>query len=186
MRTHPDRSRLLGKVNLEPMGNKMNTTRGVIAIHSAQLALRPHLEWAIGAVLGHRVDLDWTNQPAEQRTMRAELSWQGPVGTGAQLASALRGCQRARFEVTEEPSAHSEGQRWAYTPRLGVHSAVIGPHGDVMIHEDRLRQAVIADALGRRDLAEAVAELLGAPWDEELEVFRHAAEGAPVRWLHVG
>jgi len=26
--------------------------------------------------------------------------------------------------------------------------------------------------------------LLGQPWDDELEPFRHAAEGAPVRWLH--
>jgi len=26
--------------------------------------------------------------------------------------------------------------------------------------------------------------LLGQPWDDELEPFRHAGEGAPVRWLH--
>jgi hypothetical protein len=26
--------------------------------------------------------------------------------------------------------------------------------------------------------------LLGQPWDNELEPFRHAAAGAPVRWLH--
>jgi hypothetical protein len=26
--------------------------------------------------------------------------------------------------------------------------------------------------------------LLGKAWDEELESFRHAGEGAPVRWLH--
>ena len=30
----------------------------------------------------------------------------------------------------------------------------------------------------------ALDELLGRPWDDELEIFRHAAEGAPVRWLH--
>ncbi len=29
-----------------------------------------------------------------------------------------------------------------------------------------------------------LALLLGQPWDDELEPFRHAAEGAPVRWLH--
>jgi len=26
--------------------------------------------------------------------------------------------------------------------------------------------------------------LLGDPWDDELEPFRHAAAGGPVRWLH--
>ena len=29
-----------------------------------------------------------------------------------------------------------------------------------------------------------IALLLGQPWDDELEPFRHAAAGAPVRWLH--
>jgi hypothetical protein len=57
-------------------------------------------------------------------------------------------------------------------------------HGDLMIHEDRLKQALLADALGRQPLAEGVADLLGARWDNELEAFRHAGEGAPVRWLH--
>ena len=33
------------------------------------------------------------------------------------------------------------------------------------------------------DVAEELQRLLGAPWDDELEVFRHAGEGAPVRWL---
>jgi hypothetical protein len=164
----------------------MNTTRGIIQIHSAQLALRPHLEWAVGVVLGYPVEFDWLCQPAEARTLRAEYSWHGPVGTGAKLASALRGCERARFEVTEEAGEGSDGQRWAYTPRLGVFAATIGLHGDVMVHEDRLRQAILADALGRKPLVETVAELLGASWDDELEAFRQAADGAPVRWLHVG
>ena len=29
-----------------------------------------------------------------------------------------------------------------------------------------------------------IDQLLGKPWDDELETFRHAGEGAPVRWLH--
>jgi hypothetical protein len=33
-------------------------------------------------------------------------------------------------------------------------------------------------------LAAELSLLLGQPWDDELEPFRHAAEGAPVRWLH--
>ena len=30
----------------------------------------------------------------------------------------------------------------------------------------------------------AVNDLLGTAWDDELEVFRQAGEGADVRWLH--
>lgn len=162
----------------------MVSTRGVVLIHSAPAALRPHLEWAVGAVLGAPIEFSWTPQPAEPRSLRAEHSWHAEVGTGPRLASALRGCERARFEVTEEPSAGHEGMRWSYTPRLGVFASPIGVHGDLMIHEERLKQALLADALGRQPLAEGIAELLGARWDDELEVFRHAGEGAPVRWLH--
>ena len=162
----------------------MKSTRGIILIHSAPAALRPHVEWAVGAVIGAPVEVTWSQQPAEPRSLRAEHTWNAQVGTGAALASALRGCVRARFEVTEEAVAGGEGSRWAYTPSLGVFAASIGVHGDIMIHEDRLKQALLADALGHRPLAEGVAELLGARWDDELEAFRHAGEGAPVRWLH--
>ena len=37
----------------------------------------------------------------------------------------------------------------------------------------------------KREIVEAgIARLLGQPWDAELEPFRYAGEGAPVRWLH--
>ncbi|HEY3202018.1 MAG TPA: DUF3145 family protein, partial [Actinomycetes bacterium] len=40
------------------------TTRGVLYVHSAPSALCPHVEWAIAGVLGMRVSLEWTRQPA--------------------------------------------------------------------------------------------------------------------------
>jgi hypothetical protein len=33
-------------------------------------------------------------------------------------------------------------------------------------------------------MQEMIEELLGTEWDDELEVFRYAGDGAPVRWLH--
>lgn len=160
------------------------TARGMIFVHSASSALCPHIEWAVGGVLGGRTDLPWTPQPAEPGTRRAEVSWTGPVGTGAALASALSAVSRLRFEVTEEPTAASDGQRFCYTPGLGAFSAVTGVHGDILVPEDRLKHAVATDALGGEPVLKALERLLGVPWDEELEVFRHAGEDAPVRWLH--
>jgi len=74
-----------------------------------------------------------------------------------------------------------------------------------MVREDRLRAALAraasdlttdgadsgsatgpADAAtdpAARVLAEMQA-LLGKAWDDELEPFRYAGDGAPVRWLH--
>ena len=33
-------------------------------------------------------------------------------------------------------------------------------------------------------LTRSLEELLGVPWDTELEIFRQAGDGVPVRWLH--
>ncbi len=160
------------------------TTRGVLFVHSAPSAMCPHVEWAAANVLGDRVDLAWSAQPADPGTYRAELSWQAPVGTGATLASALRGWDLLRYEVTEEPTGGSEGARFSFTPELGIFHAVVGVHGDLMIPEDRIRAMRAKAAAGEVSMDEALDGLLGASWDAALEPFRHAGDGAPVRWLH--
>lgn len=159
-------------------------TRGLLFVHSAPSALCPHIEWAVGGVLGRAVSLEWTPQPAQAGTYRAELSWTGEPGSAASVASALRGWNHLRFEITEEPSPGNEGSRYSYTPELGIFHAVTGIHGDILIPEDRLKASVVKAALGDTTLLVEVDKLLGKPWDDELETFRHAGDGAPVRWLH--
>lgn len=159
-------------------------TRGVLYVHSAPSALCPHVEWAAGGVLGVAVNLDWTPQSAQAGSYRAEYSWTGEPGTAAALTSALRGWNHLRFEVTEDATTGTEGARYCYTPDLGVFHAVTGLHGDIMIPEDRLKAAVVRSALGDTTLELEIDKLLGKQWDDELEAFRHAGDGAPVRWLH--
>ena len=162
----------------------MTRTRGVLYVHSAPSALCPHVEWAAGGVLGVAVNLEWTPQPAQQGTYRAEYSWAGDAGTAAAITSALRGWNHLRFEVAEEPTLATEGARYSYTPDLGIFHAVTGLHGDLMIPEDRLKAAVLKSATGETTLEVEIDRLLGKPWDDQLESFRHAGDGAPVRWLH--
>ena len=161
-----------------------SSTRGVLYVHSAPSALCPHIEWAVGGVLGAPVSAAWTPQPAHSGAYRAELSWMGDAGSAASITSALRGWDHLRFEVSEEPTTSTEGARYSFTPDLGVFHAVIGLHGDIMIPEDRLKAAVVRAALGETTVINEIDKLLGKPWDDELETFRHAGEGAPVRWLH--
>ncbi|MFJ1512803.1 DUF3145 domain-containing protein [Cellulosimicrobium funkei] len=158
-------------------------TRGVLYVHSAPRALCPHMEWAAGNVLGVRVSLDWTEQPAARGLYRAEYSWQGPQGTGARLASALRGWSHLRYEVTEEPSHGVDGGRWSHTPDLGIFYAQTDAHGNIVVPEDRIRAALeqVSEPWAMRD---ALHLALGKAWDDELEPFRYAGAGAPVRWLH--
>jgi hypothetical protein len=160
------------------------TTRGVLFVHSAPRALCPHVEWAAGGVLGVRLSLEWIAQSAAPGLLRAELSWQADQGTGARLTSALRGWAHLRYEVTEEPSPGVDGGRWSHTPELGIFHAVTDTHGNVMVPEDRIRAALEA-ASGDAERVRTELDLaLGRAWDDELEPFRYAGEGAPVRWLH--
>lgn len=160
------------------------TARGVFYVHSAQPALCPHIEWAVAGVVGVPISLAWTDQPAAPGSMRAELNWEGNPGTAAGITSALRNWKLLRFEVTEDASPGCDGVRYSFTPSLGVFTGVIGSNGDVMVPEDRLR-AVMADvAAGKGALEHELERLLGTPWDHELEPFRRAGDGAPVRWLH--
>ena len=152
-------------------------------MHSAPRALCPHVEWAAGSVLDARASFEWTPQTAVPGLFRAELSWTGSPGTGARLASALRGWTHLRYEVTEEASRGADGGRWSHTPDLGIFHAQIDVHGNTVVPEDRIRTAMehAADPLRMRlelNLA------LGQAWDDELEPFRYAGAGVPVRWLH--
>ncbi|GIL37054.1 MULTISPECIES: DUF3145 domain-containing protein [Phycicoccus] len=160
------------------------TTRGVVYVHSTPKALCPHVIWAIEGVLGVRVSVDWTAQPAAPGMVRGELSWAGEAGSGARIASALRGWEHLRYEVTEEPSPGSDGSRWSHTPRLGIHHTWTSANGDAVVNEDRLREVVVLAQGSPEAMQEMIEELLGLEWDEELEPFRYAGEGAPVRWLH--
>jgi hypothetical protein len=160
------------------------SARGVVYVHSAPPALCPHVEWAVAGVLGVPVTFPWVNQPAAPGMMRAELGWQGKPGAAGAITSALTGWNRLRFEVTEEASEGCDGVRHSYTPSLGTFTAVTGGNGDILIPETRLRAAMMRASQGGGCLEDALRHLLGEPWDDELEPFRYAGEGAPVRWLH--
>ena len=166
------------------VGERPGLTRGVLFVHSVPRALCPHLEWAISDVLGTRVSLDWLPQVVLPGQVRAEISWQAKPGTAARITSALRQFKTIRYEVAEEPGKGAEGERFAVTPSLGVFRATMGPHGDIMIHEDRLRAVLAAAGAEAGDLRQGVDMILGTAWDAELEPFRRAGDGVPVRWLH--
>jgi hypothetical protein len=162
----------------------------------------------VAGVLGVPANLPWVDQPAAPGTLRAELLWQGKPGTAGAITSALAGWNLLRFEVTEDASPGCDAVRYSCTPALGTFSAMVAANGDIVVPEGRLRAAMALAAAGQpragadselgslRDLhsprhpalgGSLEAELgllLGQPWDDELEPFRRAGDGAPVRWLN--
>ncbi len=177
--------RPLGKANLINQGGTVSA-HGVLYVHSAPPALCPHIEWAVAGIVGAQVSMPWVGQPAAPGALRAELTWQAMPGTAGAIASSLAGWNRLRFEVTEDSSPGCDGVRYCYTPDLGIYTAVTGASGDIMVPEDRLKSVMLLAANGASStsLEDELGRLLGTAWDNELEPFRRAADGAPVRWLN--
>ena len=204
-------TRALGKTNLVRWQGGLVSVRGVLHVHCAPPALCPHIEWAVAGVVGVPVSLDWVDQPAAPGSVRGELLWQSKPGTAGAVTSALAAWNMLRFEVSEDASPGCDAVRYSCTPALGMFCAVIGGNGDILVPEGRLRAAMalaasagsgsgrggadaelgaLRDTHGPRhpalggSLEAELALLLGQPWDDELEPFRRAGDGAPVRWLN--
>jgi Protein of unknown function (DUF3145) len=186
------------------------SVRGVLHVHCAPPALCPHIEWAVAGVLGVPVSMPWVDQAASPGSVRAELAWQGKPGAAGGITSALAGWNLVRFEVTEEASPGCDAVRYSHTPSLGTFTAALSANGDIVIPEGRLRAAIalaasaspgspgsgdsrlgsLRELHGPRhpalggSLEAELSLLLGEPWDDELEPFRRAGDGAPVRWLN--
>ena len=158
--------------------------RGVLFVHSAPRALCPHIEWAAGRAIDRAVNFSWADQPVMKGAQRTEFYWEGPTGTGAKIASALRGWEHLRYEVTEDASAGSDGGRWMHTPDLGIFFAQTDTVGNVVIPEDRLRYAMEIAGSNALELHRELRLALGQAWDDELEAFRHASSDSQVVWLH--
>ena len=160
------------------------SAHGVLYVHSAPSALCSHIEWAVARIVGVPVSMPWVSQAASPGSLRAELDWQTRPGTAGAIASELAGWNRLRFEVTEDGTPGCDGVRYCYTPDLGTFTAITAANGDIMVPENRLRAAMtLAAQAGVASLEDELARLLGTAWDNELEPFRRAADGAPVRWL---
>jgi hypothetical protein len=130
------------------------------------------------------VNFTWEAQPVLKGAQRTEFFWEGPQGTGAAIASALRGWEHLRFEVTEDAGLGSDGGRWMHTPDLGIFFAQTDTAGNMVVPEDRVRYAMEIAGANARELHRELRLALGQAWDDELEPFRHASDETSVVWLH--
>ena len=159
------------------------STTGVVFIHCCPPAIGPHVEWALAGVLGRPCKLTWTTQPASPGSVRAEASWFGPIGTGAKLAASLRAWPMLRYEITEDGTGSTDGERLAYVPGRGFHRSQVAANGDVVVGEERLR-SLLERARTPDEFRHGLADLLGSARDAELESYRTAGDGAPISLLH--
>lgn len=156
---------------------------GMVTIHAAQRALQLHLEWAVGRALGASggFSFEWEAQPAQPGSFRATSAWDGALGTGAMLASALREWE-IPFEVTES-SDDGLSIHYMATPELGLFTGTTDRAGSVVVDEHRIHLAFAKYAGDADGLASEFGRLLGVPWDEQLEPLRHAQDLSRTIWM---
>lgn len=159
------------------------SAQGSVIIHSAPRALVPHIEWAIGRLLGGPIVIHWMPQPLAPSSLRANYSWQADEGFGAALASELLGWEALRFEIIQDQALQSDGWRWAYTPRLGLFQSQMDSLGSALVTEHRMRAILEEPTHSLDELQSKFLAAIGQPWDDELESFRVAGADAPVIWL---
>ena len=162
----------------------VQNARGVLYVHSSPGALCPHIEWAAGRAIGRAVNFTWDAQPVLKGAFRTEFYWEGDSSTGAAIASALRGWEHLRYEVTQDPTPGVDGARWLHTPDLGIFFAQTDTVGNIVIPEDRVRYAMEVAGANAAELHRELRLALGQAWDDELEPFRHASDETAVVWLH--
>lgn len=156
---------------------------GMVFIHSAPAALLPHVEWALGRLLGGPVGLQWTAQPLKLGHFRAELAWQAEPSFGPVASSELLGWGSIAFEIVQDEAVGHAGWRWSYTPSLGLFQAQIDSFGNVLVNEHKI--SALAELAGSTvaDLRQQLRLAVGEPWERELEPLRQASEDFPVIWL---
>ena len=157
---------------MEQLATRLRTKKGasgVLIIHSAPSALRPHIEWALHNALGGQVGVQWKSQPHCAGTYRTTVTYRDRLGVAAHLASALQAWHYLRFEITESDT--DRGELFRYIPELGMHRAIIDSAGSVLADENRIRHA-LATTFDEESLREKIENILGTAWDDALEMYR--------------
>lgn len=161
----------------------VNTSTGVLIVHSVARAVVSHIEWAVNAALGSTVRFRWHNQVARDGFVRTQVYWEGPVGAGASLASMLVGWSEIRFEIIEDARATTPGVHILHTPTLGLHTNQIDAAGNFTVTEHVLNSVITEHAGDADGLVRAIEIALGKPWDIELEPYRRGEAVGELSWL---
>lgn len=157
--------------------------QGMVYLHSTPAALLPHVEWALGRLLGGPLTLQWTPQPLKPTQFRTETFWCADPSFGALLTSELLGWGSICFEIVQDEAGGQPGWRWAYTPSLGLFQSQIDSMGNVLVNEHRLMAIADNPSSSVGDLATQLRFAIGMPWERELEPLRMASEDRAVVWL---
>lgn len=113
----------------------------------------------------------------------SEVSWVGLVGIGMRLVVLLRVWFMLVFEVIEDVTSVSDGERLVYVLGCGFHRSVVLVNGDVVVGEEWLR-GLFSRVCIVEDFQHGIVELFGSVWDVEFELYCIGGDGVFVMLFH--
>ena len=164
----------------------------VVSIHAVPRSLLSRLDWAVSSVLGaeavfgaqpnfswlplaghtlHSLEGPNSREPMYSATLEFKTTPKKASQTASQMASEIARWQSIWFEVSVPHTAVDLGQRYAFTPLLGMFHAQLDAAGNQVFGENQIA-AAMQDNTG--ELRAKLNLMLGLPWDAQLEPLRKA------------
>ena len=171
----------------------------IVQIHAVPQALLSRVERALHDVLGRDLKIAWLPLPGhllQSLGQRAEPMFSGQLelspnsdsnaniasNIASDIASELASLRTIWFEVSSMPFESELGQRYCFTPVLGLFHSQIDKAGNQVFGENQLIALLglsrpnpkLKAAQSANALQEKLSDLLGLQWDAQLEPLRAA------------
>jgi len=125
---------------------------------------------SVEALLPQQVKLSWRQQTLLQHSQSLEVSLRLTPLEVDDLISSLSRVSGLHFEAIQ--MSDGLGQLFMFVPGLGMYRADTNGAGEILISEERIRNAVEQAAGNAREMQRLIRTLLGQTWDDVLEPFR--------------
>jgi Protein of unknown function (DUF3145) len=121
------------------------------------------------------------NQHVTVSRFGAEFDFDTAGDAVSRIASQLSNLGSVTFEVTAPCDANDLGQRFAFTPELGLFHGQIDHAGNLVVTEHQLQRVLsLFNQVGSTGVEIALVDCLGTAWDQSLgrdhEAFEFALE----------
>ncbi len=126
-------------------------------------------EWLKSPNLAFTVDF---NSQVSEPMLSGSMAFNANLDTVSQIASRLAALRTIWFEVAIEYSMHGLGQRYCYTPLLGIFHSQLDEVGNQVFGENQLKS--LTENHRGSSLQQKLREVLGVEWDSQLEPLRKA------------
>jgi hypothetical protein len=158
---------------------------GLVLVHAAPKSLLLRITASIKGVLGDGSEVNWmplpgyalkpfsvANSPLEE-LFSCSASFKASDIQLPDLASELSGFRSLWFETSVPATSESLGERFCFTPVLGLFHSQLDQAGNQVFGENQIMAVMRrADPLEPTDLESRLNSLLGVQWDDELEQLR--------------